>query len=240
MTHSLEESIPGHTPEQWASDFLRGVGAPATPGNVGLITALERLESGGGGGLYNPLNSVQGAPGASNLNSVGVKNYTSYQQGLQASIATFTQTQWGDFLRGLKADNQQAAQDGLNREYATWGGGPLDLLSEGPAGPIGPTSDNITSAGPAGPAGPTGPNSNGTGGSSSGCPEGNLIHIRMPSIIPNIDITRCQGRAMLGAFALTSGTLLIVVGLGFVAIGGKTGQQVAGLVGAAAKAGAAA
>lgn len=65
--------------------------------------------------------------------------------------------------------------------------------------------------------------------SSGGCPEGDLIYLRMPSIIPNIHVTRCQGRAMLGAVALVGGGGLIVVGLAFMAANTRSVQRVASM-----------
>ena len=44
---------------------------------------------------YTPLNTTLGASGASDINSGGVKSYTSYQQGLQSNISTLKENQKG-------------------------------------------------------------------------------------------------------------------------------------------------
>lgn len=66
---------------------------------------------------------------------------------------------------------------------------------------------------------------------TGGCPEGNLVHIAMPGPIPNLNFTRCQGRALLGAVALVSGVGLMVVGLAFVAANTRSIQRAASVVG---------
>jgi hypothetical protein len=42
----------------------------------------------GAGGAYNPLNTTLRKPGSSTLNSAGVQNYTSAEQGLEATFET--------------------------------------------------------------------------------------------------------------------------------------------------------
>lgn len=198
MTTSLAASLPGHSPQQWATDFLTGIGAPATPKNVQTVVAWEQAESGGGGGLYNPLNTTQGGYNATgSINSVGVKNYATYADGLAATIHAFTsgatQYGYGKIRDALVAQNQPAAFAAVNS--SSWG-----THSLGGA--------DITAAASSGYAAPTTQ-------SGGGCPEGNLI--TFPGPIPNI--SRCEGRALLGATTMAGGLLLILVGLGFVAIG---------------------
>lgn len=232
MTSSLAESLGvGHTSAGWAKDFLKGIGAPATPQNIEFVQKWENLESGGGGGQYNPLNSVLGAPGASSVNSVGVKNYTSYQQGLQASISTFTQTQWAGVLQGLKANNQQAAQNAINAEYATWKGGPIDILGTG--------ATNVT-----GTAGGSATLDSSTSSSSSASDTDCLIKLPSTSVKifgvgPTVGgqclLERSQGRAILGATTLLLGGMIMLVGIGFIAIGSKPGRAISSAaIGAAA------
>ncbi len=228
MTDSLAQSLgAGNSSAQWATDFLSGLGAPTTPQNVQFVESWMQGESGHGGGQFNPLNSTQGAVGATNLNSVGVKNYVSYQQGIQASVATFTQTQWASLLNALKANDQGAAVAALESEYASWGGS-INLA---------PTQ-GVQGSGDA--SGSTSVDSSGNSSSSSdfyGCPEGKIWD--GPSIGgQRIYLTKCQGRAILGGVSLVGGAFLMVVGLGFVAIGGKTGRAITGAVGTAAAVGA--
>src|SRR5258708_5857525 len=71
----------GVDPVQWAHDFLTRLNAPITSENVRAITAWEQAE--GTAARFNPLATTQsGFSGETNFNSVGVKNYTSYADGL--------------------------------------------------------------------------------------------------------------------------------------------------------------
>lgn len=86
MTGSLAESLGGHSPDQWALDFLAAAHFPATPANVQVVVSWEYAESGGGGGMFNPLNTTQGGyAGETDFNSVGVKNYATYADGIAAN-----------------------------------------------------------------------------------------------------------------------------------------------------------
>ena len=211
MTRSLAQSIgPGHTPSDWAKSFLQGLGAPTTPGNVNLVVDWENRESGGGGGLYNPLNSVLPTPNSSPANSAGVQNYTSYEEGLAASVATFSQTQWAAVVQALRANDQGGAIVAIEQEYQGWdpnftltGAPPQGVLNEPGASGGGATSTGAASSGSAG---------------FYGCPEGKVFD--GPSILgARIYLTKCEGRALLGAISIAGGGLLMLVGLGFVAVG---------------------
>lgn len=86
MTISLSESLGGGSPAVWAQDFLIAAGFPVTPDNVQAIYSWEFAESGGGGGMWNPLNTTQGGyAGETDFNSVGVKNYATRADGLAAN-----------------------------------------------------------------------------------------------------------------------------------------------------------
>lgn len=85
---------------QFAADILHGIGAPVTAGNLALMLAWQRSE--GGSARFNPFNTTLSRPGAGSYNSVGVRNYTSYQQGLNATIATLRNGYYGGILSSLK------------------------------------------------------------------------------------------------------------------------------------------
>ena len=228
MTSSLAESIPGKTPKQWAAAFLKRIGAPTTTQNVEFVEKWMALESGGGGGLWNPLNSVLPAPHSTPYNSVGVQNYPTFVSGMNATVATFTQSQWSGVVTGLRSNDQFATENAINAEYATWGGGPLNIINSGLP-----------------------PQQAGKGGGSSSSPGGggsSAEHciIRLPAqstgilgklpLVPSqlgggCVLDSSQGRALLGAFSLVAGVTLVLIGLGFVAIGGNTGRQIARTVG---------
>lgn len=54
---------------------------------------------------YNPMNTTQDAPGAVPINSVGVKAYTSLQQGLDATEVTLTNGLYTAVLRALQTQD---------------------------------------------------------------------------------------------------------------------------------------
>ena len=93
MTTNLSESLGGGSPAQWAEDFLRAAGFPVTPANVQAIYSWQYAESGGGGGMWNPLNTTEsiGAAGETWFNSFGpggkyhVLNFAQRQDGLAAN-----------------------------------------------------------------------------------------------------------------------------------------------------------
>ena len=98
---------------QWAKDFLTQLGAPLPASNVQAITAWEQAE--GTKASYNPLATTQGGfAGETQFNSVGVKNYASYQDGLAANVKVIT--------NGLLRQHPRRAPAGQQRD----GGGPGD------------------------------------------------------------------------------------------------------------------
>jgi hypothetical protein len=89
---------PGLT--AFAHAVLGGIGAPQTTANVNSIIAWAHRE--GGGGANNPLNTTLGMPGATNFNSVGVKNFTDASQGATASVRTLLGGGYSDIISALK------------------------------------------------------------------------------------------------------------------------------------------
>jgi hypothetical protein len=74
------------TYEAWARGFLGRLGAPDCAENLTLVVTWETAES--TSALFNPLATTHAMEGAGDLNSVGVKNYASLEQGLDASRDT--------------------------------------------------------------------------------------------------------------------------------------------------------
>lgn len=127
MTRNLAETLGGATPEQWAADFLRVAGFPLTPANVLVVVSWEYAESAGGGGMFNPLNTTQGGyVGETDFNSVGVKNYASYADGVAANARVIHNGYYRDavtlFERGDDAPATAAAITA-----SPWGTGPITL-----------------------------------------------------------------------------------------------------------------
>ena len=99
MAWSLFSS--GASPRSWASSLLSRLGAPQTAANQQSLIAWALRE--GGGGTFNPLNTTLSAPGASCLNSVCVRNYTSWSQGIEATANTIQGGNFSQILADLKS-----------------------------------------------------------------------------------------------------------------------------------------
>jgi len=76
------------TYEAWANGFLDRLGAPRCDENLLIVVAWETSES--TAAAFNPLATTHAMEGATAMNSVGVKNYVSLDQGLDASRDTLT------------------------------------------------------------------------------------------------------------------------------------------------------
>lgn len=102
---------------------LHAIGAPITATNRMLLLAWTQAE--GTKAKFNPLATTQPAVGASNFNSVGVKDYASFQSGVQATAATLKNGRYPGILSSLRAGNV-SPNDIVNRyarEFDTWGTG---------------------------------------------------------------------------------------------------------------------
>jgi hypothetical protein len=98
----------GVDPVQWAKDFLTRLGAPITSANVQAITAWEQAE--GTKAAYNPLATTQsGFAGETRFNSVGVKNYAAYQDGIDANAHALMNGRYQNILDALHAGNSADA-----------------------------------------------------------------------------------------------------------------------------------
>jgi peptidoglycan hydrolase CwlO-like protein len=71
---------------RWAELLLSKLGAPICQDNLIAVVAWESAES--TAAAYNPLATTRDFPGATDFNTVGVKNYPSLGDGIQATIDT--------------------------------------------------------------------------------------------------------------------------------------------------------
>ena len=80
--------VPGEplTYEAWARGFLARVSAPACQENLTIVVTWETAES--TEAAFNPLATTHAMDGATDFNSIGVKNYRSLDQGLDAARDT--------------------------------------------------------------------------------------------------------------------------------------------------------
>ncbi len=93
-----------YSPLSWAKGLLQKLGMPVTAANVAAVTAWELAEGGHwhNSAHYNPLNTTQSMPGATAMNSVGVKAYTSWAQGFAATIITLHNGYYDGILAALR------------------------------------------------------------------------------------------------------------------------------------------
>lgn len=104
----------------WATDFLRALGNTnpdaRTVNFVASWTLGENTRA-----KYNPLATTQPMAGGTNFNSVGVKNYITHEEGIQASVKTLTNGRYPSILEGLRNNDPERAVNAL--ELGTWGTG---------------------------------------------------------------------------------------------------------------------
>lgn len=118
------------TPGSWAKSLLSGLGLPQSGANISAVTGWEAREGGNWNNTahFNPLNTTWNEPGATSINSVGVKAYTSWGQGLTATEATLKSGLYNDILAALKQGN------GLPGSYhglSVWSGGGYSSITPG-------------------------------------------------------------------------------------------------------------
>ena len=111
-------SLPSDPHEAWAVDLLSRLGnREPSADTISFVVAWQEGE--GTAAQFNPLATTQPADGATCFNSVCVRDYTSYEQGLQATVETITNGRYPRTLAGL-VNNQPIVDDG---ELGTWGTG---------------------------------------------------------------------------------------------------------------------
>lgn len=109
---------------KFAYDVLARIGAPATRENVRVLVAWQAAE--GTRAAFNPLATIRssGQPGETRFNSVGVKNFPTYQAGLDTTIAALQNGLYGDILAALqRGDSAQAVAQAI--AGSRWGTGNL-------------------------------------------------------------------------------------------------------------------
>lgn len=113
-----------YTPSSWASALLSAGGWPQTACNLAAIEAWERAEGGNweNSAAYNPLDTTEPAPGSWSMNSVGVRAYSSWQEGFQATLVTLENGNYPGILSALRAgDSAQSVADAV--ASSPWGTG---------------------------------------------------------------------------------------------------------------------
>lgn len=104
ISTSLNVGAGDVTPASWAQALLGGLGIAATTENVRAIVAWERAEGGhwSNSARFNPLNTTQQMPSSQSMNSVGVQAYTSWSQGIAATVQTLRNGRYEGVLVALR------------------------------------------------------------------------------------------------------------------------------------------
>lgn len=136
---------------QFARLLLRRLGITPRPQVLRFLAAWGQAE--GTSARYNPLGTTRDMPGATNFNSVGVKNYGSIGQGVEATARAITNGLYGNILTLMRAPGARAEAMATAVAASPWGTGKgvLRVLGSGPVripGGIAPVQD-----GPPGPMG---------------------------------------------------------------------------------------
>lgn len=121
---ALSETAGKQVGEEFFKDVMDKLGVTPTPEKFKFFKAWQRAE--GTRAENNPLATTKKVndPGATNLNTVGVKNYSSYDIGVNATADTLKLPYYTELVNKLKQDDITAA-DLANTTGAlkTWSGG---------------------------------------------------------------------------------------------------------------------
>ncbi len=109
--HPVSGTAGAYSPASWAQALLGYLGLPRTSQNLTAITSWELAEGGNwfNSARYNPLDTTMPEPGATSMNSVGVKAYTSWAEGFTATVATLQNGLYGPILAALRKGDDALA-----------------------------------------------------------------------------------------------------------------------------------
>lgn len=108
----------------WEYDFVTGVGNDKPSYEIlNVVKAWNKAEGGNKTAKFNPLNTTQPMPGDSCFNQLngkcGVRNYASYEDGLEANITTVTNGKYSRILEGLRSNDVDLVINGIGE--GVWG-----------------------------------------------------------------------------------------------------------------------
>jgi hypothetical protein len=112
----------GTTDKEFYAKLLEVLGAPVSEENMKFVYAWRQAE--GRGGLNNPFNTTWNMPNSTTMNSAGVRNYATPQDGMMATVKTLKNGRYDCILSGLKND---IGADNIAKceSLKTWGTGDL-------------------------------------------------------------------------------------------------------------------
>lgn len=132
------------TPAQFATAVLQGLGIQPTSANVSAMVGWINAEGGHwhNSARYNPLNTTQPAPGAGNTGTQGnIKVYTSWSQGVAATITTLKNGHYGGILTALGGNDPRAVASAIGSSpWGTGGGLVSKTIAAATASPADPGS----------------------------------------------------------------------------------------------------
>ncbi len=108
------------TRRQWAKDFAAALGnANPSASTLSWISAWLAKEN--TRARFNPLATTYNLPPNTDFNSVGVKNFATRNQGIEATVRTLRGAHAGyaDIIKGIATNDPQTAANGLM--VAPWG-----------------------------------------------------------------------------------------------------------------------
>jgi len=123
-TKKKDVDLSGLNDENFYKKLLTNLGAPTSKENLKFLYAWRQSE--GKSGRYNPFNTTHKLPGSTNFNSVGVKNYASLEDGLDATLKTLRNGRYNCIVNSLKDDigAKNISKKCIN-DLKTWGTGDL-------------------------------------------------------------------------------------------------------------------
>lgn len=135
--------------------LLQMIGAPSTPSTLGAFADWMKAE--GGTASYNPFNTTEDAPGATDYNGVGVKNYPSLNAGISATANTLLNGHYQKLVSDLRSGKASTAELTQDVAQSPWGTGSLIEKVAGsiPSQTAAPTSGAPMPAAVASPAAPS-------------------------------------------------------------------------------------
>lgn len=109
--HGMSSSSAKPSENNFGKNLLERLGLPVTAKNLAFLDAWQRAE---GGSADNPFNTTQNMPGAKTLNSVGVKRYSSMDEGLEATVKSLQLVYYKGILAALRTEDTRQAANALH------------------------------------------------------------------------------------------------------------------------------
>jgi hypothetical protein len=107
----------------WARDLLEALPAPITTANVtSLTTWIQREGNDPSINQFNPLDTTEPGYGGTGTNSVGVRTYPTWQDGINATVATLLNG-YPNIVAGLKSGSGLPSGGSASAELLKWSGG---------------------------------------------------------------------------------------------------------------------